>query len=613
MAATNRLRDDGRQTTDNDHLSVVRRPSSTAWLFWVVFWTLNWLIFAPIYLLQASEMAFWPDEFFLRARENLDIFRFNLEFGALVLLWLTLKPAMRPSPQPSPQGRGSFVLFPTGGGVGRRFSNGFLAGAFALYLLQLLYAVYEGFMLAFYQVAPNVYNDWPMFARGTEYTVASLSLHPAVYVGGLTLVLLAGGALFALHRLLFHPRLAANLGRGHTLALAVIILLALLAGNGNWARPEAAVSSFTAKLGNNIALSQATRHADNPFALWRIAPLYEMGGELIYKPNIHIIFIESYGSVLYKRPDFYAAYTGLLPGLRQQLEGGGWSVHTALSDAPTWGGGSWIAYTSFLFGLSLEEDADYRRLLAEYDRRPFPHLPNYLRGQGYRSYRLTSSINELDDAEWGQLVRFFGVDEWLRFGDVPYDGPLYGWGPSIPDQYVLNYGLERIKAETAAPYILFFITQNSHYPWYPLPEFAPDWRSLNETPAPDGGALSVPHEDLRRRYLLSIELELEMLVDLILNQGGTDDIFILIGDHQPSRVARYADGWDTPIHIISRDAAFTAAFEPFGFTPGMLVYPPEPTFHHAGFYSLFSRILLERYGREGSLLPTYRPFGANGE
>jgi hypothetical protein len=208
------------------------------------------------------------------------------------------------------------------------------------------------------------------------------------------------------------------------------------------------------------------------------------------------------------------------------------------------------------------------------------------------------------------LVRFFGVDEWLRFQDIPYDGPLYGWGPSIPDQYVLNYGLERIKAESDAPYTLFFITQNSHYPWYPLPKFAADWRSLNETPEPDSGALSIPHEDLRRRYLASIDYQLEMLVELIVNQGGPDDIFILIGDHQPARVARYNDGWDTPVHIISRDAAFTAAFEPFGFVPGLIVSTIEPTIHHAGFYSLFSHILLERYGREGTNLPVYRPLGA---
>jgi hypothetical protein len=203
------------------------------------------------------------------------------------------------------------------------------------------------------------------------------------------------------------------------------------------------------------------------------------------------------------------------------------------------------------------------------------------------------------------------VDEWLRFGDIPYDGPLYGWGPSVPDQYVLNYSLERIKAETAGPYTLFFITQNSHYPWYPQPEFAADWRRLNETLEPDNSALSVPHEEMRARYLRSIELELEMLVDLILNQGGPDDIFIIIGDHQPARVARYADGWDTPLHIISRDAAFTAAFEPFGFVPGLLVGTIEPTMHHAGFYSLFSRILLQQYGPNGVSLPVYRPLGAD--
>jgi len=568
------------------------------WLFWGSFWLLNWLLFAPIYLWQQPEMGFWPWSnlpawawaALLQQRENLDIFRVNLELSLLVLLWLSVKQLQRPR----------FFLIPA-----------------TLYLLQLIYGIYEGFIRAFYQIEPNGYNDWPMLVRGTSYVAESLQLTAAVYLGGLFLLALAVTVLFAWHRLLFSPALAEWLPKRHTLALAGLILLAgLISAQADVTRgrPEAVVSSFAAKLRDNFSLAQTTRAETQPFALGRLAPFYEFttGRELVYKPNIHIIFIESYGSVLYKRDDFQAAYTSLLPYLEKQLQQNGWSVHSTLSNAPTWGGGSWIAYTSFLFGLSLESDNDYRQLLAEYENRPFPHLVNFLRGQGYRSYRLTSSINELNDQEWQQLVRFFGVDEWLRFQDIPYSGPLYGWGPSLPDQYVLNYGLERIKANTAAPYTLFFITQNSHYPWQPLPEFVTDWRMLNETAEPEGGlAVSVPHEELRRRYLASIEYQLEMLMDLIIRQGEEDDIFILIGDHQPARVARYSDGWDTPVHIISRDAVFTAAFERYDFVPGLLAGKIEPTIHHAGFYSLFSRILLQQYGHDGVSLPVYRPLGAD--
>ena len=567
---------------------------SYAWLFWGSFWLLNWLLFTPIYLFQQAEMSMLPElgqldwRGWLQQRENLDVFRFNLELGLLALLWLTVPWLRRPF----------FLLF-----------------AFLLYLLQLLYGAYEGFIRTFYQIEPNGYNDWPLIFRGTGYVIESLDLPTAVYLGGLFLILLLGGLLFGLHRLLFNAKQVEQLHRGHSLALALVVLLAL---GLNWqtavsaAHPQAVISSFTAKLNDNMALAQTTRAAHDRFALGHLAPFYEFtNSQLLHKPNIHIIFIESYGSVLYKRDDYKMAYTALLPYLEEQLEQSGWSAYSALSDAPTWGGGSWIAYTSFLFGLNLESDSEYRQLLAEYENRPFPHIVNFLRGQGYRSYRLTSSANELSDNEWQQLIRFFGVDEWFRFYDVVYDGPLYGWGPSMPDQYILNYGLEQIKATESAPYTLFFITQNSHYPWYPLPDFVEDWRTLPQVEMLEETAVSIPHEELRRRYLAAIEYQLEMLVDLIIKQGEDDDIFILIGDHQPARVARYSDGWDTPVHIISRDSDFTAAFAPFDFVPGLMLSTIEPTIHHAGFYSLFSHILIQQYGPQGATLPIYRPLGAD--
>lgn len=66
-----------------------------------------------------------------------------------------------------------------------------------------------------------------------------------------------------------------------------------------------------------------------------------------------LVFVESYGSVLYKRPDYALAYTALLDELQSALTADGWHTASALSEAPTWGGGSWMAYTSALFGLRI--------------------------------------------------------------------------------------------------------------------------------------------------------------------------------------------------------------------------------------------------------------------
>jgi hypothetical protein len=570
------------------------------WFFGGGFCLLNWLIFLPIYLFHSQETSFWPlskvpelnlsllFENLFAQRENLDIFRLNLEFSLLVLLWLVFK---------------------------NIHQIWFLVFSFTFYVLQIIYAIYEGFIRSYYLLEPFAYNDFSLLMVGSRYVVESMNLSPIAYLSGTLLAVLIVCLLLALHRLLFNQALFIGLGSWGRIKLVFALILSLLLGlEGSVDRykPEAVKSSFIAKIAHNVSLSQDSRTDSSRFSSEQLFSYYGFTQyDLAFKPNIHIIFVESYGSVLYKREDYNHAYERLLLILEEQLSENGWQTSSSLSNAPTWGGGSWISYTSFLFGLPLESHSDYLHLLRHYQGQPFPHMINYFRSQGYYSYRITSSSNELVAFELQRLKQFFGVDEWLRFEDIIYEGPLYGWGPSIPDQYALNFGIEKIKNRKKDPYTLFFITQNSHYPWYPLPKFTADWQRLNETPPPKGAILTVPHEQVRERYLASIEYVLTSLVDLILSQGDMQDIFIIIGDHQPARVARYSDGWDTPIHIISQDSNFVSSFESFGFVPGLLVGKIEPTHYHSGFYSLFSHALLQHYGADVHNLPEFRPQGVN--
>ena len=99
------------------------------------------------------------------------------------------------------------------------------------------------------------------------------------------------------------------------------------------------------------------------------------------------------------------------------------------------------------------------------------------------------------------------------------------------------------------------------------------------------------------------------LTDFVLKTGDEDSVFILIGDHQPQRVSRRSDGFDTPIHIISKDAALVDAFLDYGFARGLAVQNPTPTMRHEGFYSMFMRVLLTQYGQGVKLPPEYLPSG----
>ncbi len=562
------------------------------WLFWAAFWLLNFALWLPLFLFLRADASFWPPlegdwqtvlHSLLWQRESADVFRLNAEFVLLVTLW-TLWPRLRR--------REFFWLF------------------LALYLLQLVYAAYEGFVRSYYMLEPVLYNDVMLFGDGASYVWQSLNLSTAVYLQGALLLIGALLLLWGLHWLL----LRGVAPSGHS-KMALVVLTALAMGfvafaGGQAGGTQTAVSSFTVRVAQNASRSYQAYERVQRFDNRYLAPFFQFTtNNLAQKPNIYVIFIESYGSVLYQRPDFRIRYGRLLHRLETQLADAGWQAASSRSLSPTWGGGSWIAYTSFLTGLQVESHAQYLRLFQRYQEESLPHLFNYLQTQGYGRYQLSANADEISDEVWQRYRQFYGVDTWLRFRDLAYTGPLYGWGPSPPDQYALHFAANWLRETAVAPYIFFFITQNSHYPWAPLPPLLEDWRALNDAPAPAPPAQPMPHGELRRHYVTAIEYELQMLTQFILQEGRDDDIFILVGDHQPARVARYADGWDTPIHVISRDATFVRAFHEYNFVSGLATDTVEARLHHAGFYPLLMRMLLQRYGAEGAILPPYLPQG----
>ncbi len=568
-------------------------------IFWSSFFLLNFLLFVPMYLFYRTDASFWPWErpfdpnlavlaprLFLQ-RPNPDIFRLNVELLLLVLIGVFVKP------------------------VRRRW---FVYLTFFFYLLQMSYAVYEGFIRSYYLLDPVFYNDFFLFADGTRYLLRSLYLAPTLYLGMGLVFVLGVGLLFGLNELLFAAITTGVLKKRTRFMLAGIAVGALVPMvllKGAVGVPETAVSSFTAKIVQNIRLSQVAKAESHRFDSEQLSQFYQFTQEgLREKPDIYVIFLESYGSVLTKRADFRYAYEQLLAELETRLDDDRWLVASTRSNAPTWGGGSWISYTSTLSGLRLNSHAQYLAMFNRYSHEPFPHLFNYLRTQGYRSYRLSSTSDVLNNIEWQRYKEFYGIDEWLRFPDLAYQGPLFGWGPAPPDQYALNYAHEYMNRDTVTPHVFFYITQNSHYPWSPLPDVAPVWQTLNDAPpAAPLPSQGVPLELLRQQYLASIEYELTMLVDFITMQADENDLIVIIGDHQPARVARYADGWDTPMHIISRDKAFIESFYDYGFVPGLATHTLKPTMQHEGFYSLFMHLFLQQYGLDPANSPAYMPDG----
>jgi len=568
--------------------------------FWLLFGLLNCLLFLPGVLTSETGGAFWaqmaaawPNPVQLWSnlaiwRPAPDLARLQLEWLLLVALFVAFRPLRRPAT--------GLLLLP-------------------VYFFGLVYAVYEAVMRSLYQMEPVFYSQYRILTEGFAFLLENVNLPVYDYLLAVVSVGLLFVVLSTAIRLLTSEDVAGGISHFSQALLALLVVFGMgqaVRYQHYLAQPEMVVSSLFYKVQANVQASEQMYATVRSFDDSYVRRAYDYSGQkLVTKPNVYLLFVESYGSVLYKRPDWLRAYTALTDELETTLTANGWHAASALSESTTWGGGSWMAYTSALFGLRIDSDPEYSMLMDRYQMDDFPDLGSFLRGQGYRYYGLSSIALELPDAKWDRYLRFYGADRWLRYRDLDYTGPKYGWGPSPPDQFALNKARAEIQAETDQPYLLFTITQNLHYPWAPLPEQVADWKALNvpgEDP-PSIDAEGIPHELRRQNYLDAVEYDLRVLVDFILTEKEPNALFILVGDHQPPRVSRKEDGWSTPVHIISRDAALVESLSQYGFEPGLTVSNLTPSLHHAGLHSLLARLLLEQYGDHKLALPAYLPDG----
>lgn len=568
--------------------------------FWLAFAALNTLLFLPMFLLDQQSSTLAPpastvsDGWWLALnrlfvwRENLDPWRLSIELTVLAALWVLVRWLRRPW-------------------VGAIFS--------ALYVLAISYYIYEAIVLSVFLLEPSFYSQFYLARDGLPFLAEHVNAAWWIYAGALLGLTLLATAVIWLLTLMLRSGAAPGLhwiSRAGMGVLAFACIVAAVSYQAYTARPEMVASSLGFKLQKNVALSLKTQHDVASFDDSTVRRIYDYTGyQLETKPDIYVIFIESYGSVLYKRTHFRPPYTALLSELDETLHNAGWRTTTALTESPTWGGGSWLAYTSLLFGLRIDNHPQYLALRNKYQVDSYPSLGDTLQKQGYHYVWLSALDENLADIAWAKYTRLLGVDELIRNDDMEFIGPRYGWGPAPPDQWVLNWANEQIQARTDDPLLLFTITQNSHYPWTPHPTLADDWRTLNE-PAPEEEFVdpdTISPEAMRRNYMNAVEYQLRMLTQFILDNGDENSLFILVGDHQPPAVSRRADGWATPMHIISKDATLIDSFAGYGFVPGLTVTNLEPSLRHEGFYSLFMRLLFGRYGTGKIAEPVYLPEG----
>ncbi|MGB1250991.1 MAG: sulfatase-like hydrolase/transferase [Candidatus Promineifilaceae bacterium] len=588
--------------------------------FWVAFWGLNALLFLPLTVLlwgdiRPNSATSWLEYLFV-SRPNSDLFRLSVEWAFLMAIWVVLRPI-------------------------RNRLGRILLGL--LYFLTFAYYLYEAIKVAFFASLPVAFDDFFLLRDSGS----GLFQH---FDFPLWMIAAVFGPLLLIGYLLRFVTVERIVGKLHWFSQVALIVLtfpglvsmALLPNVS--ASPDGVFSSVGLKIVGNSQRSGASRAqqlaAENLLARrptmqkeinsaeieqstsdqardFRLNPYDYRHATLTETPTIYLIFLESYGDVLYTHPDLRDPFSQLIEELDAELAATDWQVASSFSWTPVYGGGSWLAYTSMLTGLNVNNEPLYNTLVKQSVDRPLFSLTRYLQTQGYLYNRVTplpvDSPEEI--AYLDELTHFYGYDNWLTIDDLAYEGSVYGWGPAPPDQYTLNY-LHDYANSQAQPSLNFFITHNSHAPWGTQPALVSDWRDL-QTVSSVGEVVVGDSDFSAENYFTAIEYQLRTAIDFVKQETREDVIFILVGDHQPPRISPLDGSPYTPLHIIGRDQAFIDDFYFFEFANSLRLPKLDIGIHHEGFLSLFMRAFLGNYSDTSyDDLPPYLPnglrFGARG-
>ncbi len=536
----------------------VQRTVIAFWLWWGV---LHFLLFVPNYLLYSQEATFWPSTTLeggntlgtlriLFLRNNQDIFRLCGDWAVLsFLLWL--------------------------GWNGKKWWNIATWWGAVFYLLLFVYNTYWVFYQNVYHAQPRFADDYllvkevlPVFLKGIG--MGRTGIYIGAIVGFLFLLVILIGAYAKWIRLAARMRIT----RG---AMAMWILMFAFIGAGTWKYRAGhfpsiwqTVQWFGPRIWQSMRPLQVVNAHQGPFFHLLRANMLK---PLAYKPNVYLVFVEAYGSVVAVSPYTRDRFRSYVDSLAEQLRCEGILTATRYSRSPVIGGRSWLAFTSAMTGLWLEHHADYDRLL-DY-KGVYPHLVAFFNAHGYATTRISTmkadkSIDSLIPLD--RINRFFRFAHWLRWDDIPYRGYPYNPFGGIPDQYSLEYYFEKVAQADPRPDFLFFITTNSHAPWYLPPPVLTNWHLLDTIRhSPHGSWWALP-KGMMQRYYQSIAYQLGMLAQFAQTHLGPDDLLIVVGDHQPpgiSHTYELVDAHATPVHVFSRRPALWKYLLDEGFTGGL--------------------------------------------
>jgi hypothetical protein len=279
--------------------------------------------------------------------------------------------------------------------------------------------------------------------------------------------------------------------------------------------------------------------------------------------DVMLTFVESYGRVAADDP----AVQKVLDDGTRRLSAAGYGSRTAYLTSPTAGGGSWLAHSTLLSGLWVDNQQRYGSLVKS-NRLT---LTKAFKRAGWHTVAVMPGTTQ----DWPE-ASFYGYDKLYDRWTMGYQGPRFNWGMP-PDQYTLSAFQHAERTPGHAPLMAEIPLVTSHAPWAPTPRMI-DWARVGDGSAFNGmpatgwqpaQAWSSPAR-IRTAYMGSIEYTLDALVSYVETYGDNNLVLVFLGDHQPAPIVtgEGADH-DVPITIVARDPAVLNRISGWGWQPGL--------------------------------------------
>ncbi len=479
-----------------------------------------------------------------------------------------------------------------------------VAGA-VLGLLTLLTIVDAGFFAVLDRPFNPVF-DWPLFGNGLDYLTHSAGRGAAIgAVVVVAVVVLAVPVLMTLSMvrvsgLLVRHRTATT--RTVAVLSAAWVLCAVLGaqivpGVPVAARSEAALVYDHARQTRESLRDPARYAKEAAVDAFRDTPPDRLLTGLRGK-DVVLAFVESYGRSAVEDPEFASQIDGVLDAGTRRLAAKGFASRSAFLTSPTAGGNSWLAHSTLLSGLWIDNQQRYRTLVGS-DRFTLT------RAFGQADWR-TVAVMPATNGDWPEGA-FYGHEKIYDSRNLGYRGPPFSLGAE-PDQYTLAT-FQRTERDVPgrAPLMAEIPLISSHSPWTPVPRLV-DWDKAGDSSSYAGmgakGAAPVAElrspTRIRADYRNSIAYTLDTLISYLERYGDENLVLIFLGDHQPAPVVTGEDASrDVPITIVARDPAVFDRISGWGWQDGLRPGPGAPVWRMDTFRDRF----LTAYGPGGQPPP----------